>query len=251
MIRRTHNGVEWLEFELLSDIPELRHGVFLRHGGFSTGAYESLNLSYTVGDDRINVVKNHEKVATILGTGCIVSGNHVHGKAIAEVPSTENLAVTDCDGLMTDLPGIALRCTHADCQAAIFYDPIEKALANIHCGWRGNVQNIYQETIEKMGKRYGSKPGNILVGISPSLGPDHAEFVHYKTEFPKSFWSYQLKPNYFDLWMISRKQLEDAGILPHHIEIANICTYTHANDYFSHRRSRPRGGNGTFVCKAY
>ena len=39
---------------------------------------------------------------------------------------------------------------HADCQAAIFFDPVRKAIANVHCGWRGSVCNIYAKTVEKI-----------------------------------------------------------------------------------------------------
>ncbi len=113
---------------------------------------------------------------------------------------------------------------HADCQATIFYDPEHNAIANVHCGWRGNVQNIYRATAFEMRKTFSSKPENILVGISPSLGPEKSEFINYRKEFPESFLPYEIKPTYFDLWAISRMQLEASGILPHHIEVASICT---------------------------
>jgi len=83
---------------------------------------------------------------------------------------------------------------------------------------------------------YGSNPKDLLVCISPSLGPNHAEFVHYKTELPESLWEFKIGENYFDFWSISRRQLENEGILPHHIQIAEIDTYSHEG-CFSHRRS--------------
>ena len=135
---------------------------------------------------------------------------------------------------------------HADCQAAIFYDPEHRAIANVHCGWRGNVQNIYRETVREMRRHFASRPENILVAISPSLGPEKAEFINFKKELPEAFLPYQVKPTYFDLWAISRMQLESEGILSHHIQIASICTYSHPEDYFSFRRdNRVTGNHGT------
>ena len=127
------------------------------------------------------------------------------------------------------------------------YDKKQKAIAIAHSGWRGSTLNIYKKTIETMKKRYHSKPEDILVCISPSLGPDSAEFQNYKTELPESFWQFQIQPYYFDFWKISRWQLEEAGILPHHIEIAGMDTLSNPTDFFSHRRDKPSGRNATIA----
>lgn len=246
MILKSKNGLKWLEFELLADIPALKHGVFLRRGGISQGDFSSLNLCGKVGDDLSNVYSNREKVKEALGMDRLILGEQHHGKEIREVGIATD-AVPFCDGLATKDCNAALMVLHADCQAAIFYDPVGKAVANVHCGWRGNVQNIYAEAIGFMKKKYFSRPEDLLVCISPSLGPRAAEFVHFRAEFPRSFWPYQVKPYYFDLWEISRMQLKKAGVLPHHIQIAEICTYSHPEDYFSHRYSKKRGANGTVV----
>src|SRR5690606_29333339 len=104
------------------------------------------------------------------------------------------------DGMMTAQEGTGLLIRHADCQAAIFYDPKRRVIANIHCGWRGSVQNIYQKTVTQMEERYGTRARDLFVCIGPSLGPYHAEFIHYKEEIPPSFWAFQVRPNHFDFW---------------------------------------------------
>jgi YfiH family protein len=137
--------------------------------------------------------------------------------------------------------------SHADCQAAIFYDPIQKAIANVHSGWRGNIQNIYASTILKMQQMYGSKPQNLLVCISPSLGPQSAEFTNFQNELPEAFWKFRTPPHHFDFWQISQYQLEESGVLPSHIQIAEIDTLSNPQDYFSYRHSKICGRNAT-VC---
>ncbi len=243
MLRKKDQDTEWLEFELLAELPKLKHAVFLRHGGVSTGPYSSLNVGGGTGDDSQHIVRNREIVKQCMGATELIAGYQVHGKVIAEYCGEYELG--NCDGLATKLQGAALMIKHADCQAAIIYDPIMHALANVHCGWRGNVQNIYAEAVNFLREKYGSKPENLLVGISPSLGPDNSEFKNYQTELPESFWKFQIKPTYFNLWEIARLQFTAAGVLPHHLEIAGICTYANEKDYFSYRRDKVTGRNCT------
>jgi polyphenol oxidase len=247
MIRKQQGSVEWLEYDLLQDIPHLKHGVFLRKGGISEGAFSSLNAGGGTGDHPEAIETNRKIIQNVLHLPHAVSMKQVHGARIEQIlqPNHESC---DCDGLITSTKHLGLMIKHADCQAAIFYDPITKAIANVHCGWRGNVQNIYAATVIQLKAAYGSNPADLLVCISPSLGPAYSEFIHYRKEFPEPFWEYQWKENYFDLWTISKHQLQNAGVLPHHIEIANQCTYANPQDYFSYRRDKVTGRHATLIA---
>lgn len=243
MIRKEKDGIVWLEFELLADIKELKHAVFLRHGGVCGGAHSSLHMGKCESELTPAVLENRSRIQKILKVEHLIAGDQMHQSRVVAVSHPVD---AECDGLMTAHTGLGLMIKHADCQAAIFYDPEHRAVANVHCGWRGNVQNIYRETVGEMRKHFASRPENILVAISPSLGPEKAEFIHFRQELPESFLPYQVKPTYFDLWAISRMQLESEGILPHHIQIASICTHSHPEDYFSFRRdNRVTGNHGT------
>lgn len=247
MIRKIKNDVEWLEFELLSAFPELIHGIFLRKGGFSQAPFHSLNVSQGMGDDPTFVGQNQEKIFSLLGIQKVFSPRLCHGSDIEIVQSDIKLTQS-FDGVVTQTTDLGLFITHADCQAALFYDPIHKIIANIHCGWRGNVQNIYAKTVRFLQERFGSDPTDLIVCISPSLGPDRAEFVNYKTELPESFLKFQVRPNYFDFWEISSAQLMAAKVRKEHIEVAKICTYQNENDFFSYRREKKTGRNGTLIA---
>lgn len=247
MKQKSCEGLHWMQFDLLSDIPKVTHAVFTRHGGVSKGPFESLNFSCKVGDIRENVAANLESVKRVLDISSIILGRLVHGVTIAEVNSAGNIHEQTCDGLMTKALDIGMMITHADCQAAIFYDPIHHVAANVHSGWRGSVYNIYKQTVHAMQRAYGTKPRELLVCISPSLGPEDSEFVNFRTELPVSFWDYQIKPFYFDFWAISRFQLQECGILPHHIEIASVSTYSNTHQFFSYRREKETGRNGTVI----
>lgn len=250
MIRKSHLGIEWLEFELFAQFPRLKHGIFLRHGGESQGKYSSLNLNYCVGDDVDAVSENLRRVSKTLLVPKLCWSNQVHGKEIAHADSGWSNGSTPCDGIVTNHLNLGLMIHHADCQAAILYDPKKHVLANVHCGWRGSVHNIYANAVESMKSRFGCKPEDLHVGISPSLGPERAEFINYKSELPEKFWEFQVKSTYFDFWAISKSQLIECGILDHHIQIASICTYSNPQDYFSYRYSKIRGGHGTIASLA-
>lgn len=247
MIRRKKGSIEWLEFELFANHPNLIHAVFLRHGGVSTGVCSSLNANYKrTGDSHENVRENKSLMQDVLKLEHLISIDAVHGINIESVNEPQE-EIPNCDGLTTNRKNWGLLTTHADCQTAIFYDPVQQALSNVHAGWRGQVGDIYSQTINKMCSTYGSKAKDILVAIAPSLGPQNAEFIHYRTEFPQEFWSFQVKPNHFNLWDIARFQLEKCGIQSQHIQIAEIDTFANPADFFSYRRGCKASGKNVNV----
>lgn len=240
MIRKKNNNIEWLEFELFAEVPGLIHGIFLRHGGVSQDAYASLNVARGTGDDLANVQENRQRILKTLNLKHLVTATQVHGNSVEQVSDLKE-EFHNCDGLVTDRKNWGILIAHADCQAAIFYDPVHHVIANVHAGWKGQAKNIYQETIQKMNHLFGSKPQDLLVGISPSLGPENSEFIHFRKELPEKFWLFQFKDTYFNLWAIARHQLEECGVLPHHIQIAEIDTFANSQDFFSYRREKKKG----------
>lgn len=255
MTRHCLNNLEWLSFSLFEQFPKLRTAVLLRKGGVSKKPYDSLNLVATHGDDLPTTKQNVQIVKETLQTAWNLNESlnlhhamQVHAKDCALVTQDSPIFQPNpADILLTNTPGKDLAIFQADCQAAVFYDPKEHALALSHCGWKGNIQNVYQTTVDAMHKCFGSLPKNLYVAISPSLGPCHSEFINYKTEWPKSFWKYEVKPLYFDLWAMSKEQLLDAGILETHIQMPTECTYDHPEDYFSYRRDKLTGRNTTIA----
>ncbi len=251
MIRKERNTVVWFEFELLQEFPYVVHGVFSRIGGISANTFASLNLGWGSSDDPMNEKHNRELAVQALAheknsPSAFARGHQVHKDTIIHTTQFINESVR-CDGFVTDTKGVALMVQHADCQGTIFFDPVHTAIACVHAGWRGNVQNIYQKTIKAMHSHFSSKPEDLLACISPSLGPNASEFINYKQEFPESFWQFEHSSRYFNLWEIARWQLLSEGILSHHIEIAGMCTYSDPTHFFSYRREKYSGRNATMV----
>jgi copper oxidase (laccase) domain-containing protein len=46
------------------------------------------------------------------------------------------------DALITQLPAICIGVTTADCVPILIYDPVNKAIAVVHAGWRGTNSGV-------------------------------------------------------------------------------------------------------------
>jgi len=222
--------------------PYLIQAIFNRHQGGSEARFASLNCSFGVGDQVQNVQANRDLIKRHLQIDRLVSARQIHGDAIfrvEEVPAND-VEIEGVDAMMTDKRGVGLMIQHADCQAVLLHDPVQSAIAAIHCGWRGSVIGILEKTVRMMRSCYDSNPHNITAAISPSLGPCCAEFINHQRELPAAFQKFQTRDNYFDFWEISRSQLMKTGLLPENIKVAAICTACNP-DYFSYRRATRRG----------
>jgi len=227
----------------------LSHGTFARGGGISCAPYDSLNLSYGVGDDPGKVAENRRRVRAALGLRALVSCRQVHGTGIylLREPVTADLELAGYDALISPWPQVGLLIQQADCQAVMLHDPRLGVAANIHVGWRGSVANIIARVLALMVAEFGCRPREMAAAITPSLGPCCAEFINYRQELPLEFHGYRLGTNHFDFWAISRDQLRQEGVPDHHIETAGICTRCNPN-YFSYRRDGLCGRNASVIA---
>lgn len=224
-----------------SNIIHIPHGFFSRHGGVSKKPYDSLNISFTVGDSPSCVEKNRLIISKLLAIKKLYAIRQVHGSSVLIVDSTDmQTEQLSHDAMITDMPDIGLLIQQADCQAVFLCDPEKQVIAAIHNGWRGSVANIIGKVIALMGKRFSVNPENIRAAISPSLGPCCAEFIHYKDELPILFHSFSKKENHFDFWEISKSQLQAAGVKIKNMEISGICTVCDPS-FFSYRRTKTKG----------
>lgn len=245
------NGLSFYWSSLLATFPELIHAFFTRRGGVSLTPFDSLNFCFSVGDRREDVLENRRRGQQALGLELLASASQKHG--LLHVVVDEELAATPAeievaDILSTNRPGLGLLIKQADCQAVAIYDPGRRVVANVHAGWRGQVQNVLGTSIARLKEEYGCQPEDLYAAISPSLGPCCAEFRHFRTEFPPELWPYQVRPHYFDLWRLSRDQLVAAGLKPENLDIAGLCTRCHPAEFFSYRRDRLTGRQGTIIA---
>jgi YfiH family protein len=246
MITTTRNGASFYQFENLADCCGLDHGVFTRNSGHSRHPFSSLNISYGIGDEEKSVARNREIISGIMGE--LIYIQQVHGSEIAVLGRDQKMRNNPsagrpliADAMVTDRSEKYLVIQVADCQSVLMYEPTRQVVANVHCGWRGSIQNIIGRTVDVMNQNFGCRPDDIRVGISPSLGPCCAEFINYKAEIPPEFWGYKDANHHFDFWAISTDQLMKTGVLEKNIESGQLCTHCHTEEFFSYRAEKTTG----------
>lgn len=240
---------------------ELSHFVTTRTGGCSQGNYASFNCSPYQGDDEICVRQNTEQLLTSLPQmpTAIVLPCQVHEDRCLQVEESylrlsaeERTALLQgVDALMTDVPGLCLCVSTADCVPLLLYDPQHRAIAAIHAGWRGTVKHIVTNTVEAMNQAFGTRANDLIAAIGPSISQTAFEVgsevyqAFQAAGFDTSEIAYlhpQTQKWHIDLWKANRCLLLNAGLQPHNIEVAGLCTYTHHDMFFSARRLGIRSG---------
>jgi len=155
------------------------------------------------------------------------------------------------DGIITDKANVATLLTFADCMSLLMYDPVNKALANIHSGWQGTVKKIGIKAVHKMIEEYNCKPENIICCFGPSIRRDHFlvnddVMQIFQSKFSDICNKYNIiedtdlsnekgKQYRIDTVLLNTVLLKEAGLLEKNIIDSNICTMCH-NDKFHSRR---------------
>jgi len=246
LIQAPHtNGLSPLQFPILAE-PRLAHGVFHRHGGASPAPWDSLNVGLAVGDAPERVAGNRRHIRRALGLAALAAARQVHGDGVAVLHEAPAGELDGIDAMVTDVPGLGLMIQQADCQAVLFFDPVNRAVGIAHSGWRGSVANIIAKTVATMSASYGTDPGKLRAAVSPSLGPCCGEFVNHRRELPDSFRAFEVRPDHFDFWAVSRHQLGQAGVRDENITVAGVCTVCDRR-FFSYRRDGTTGRNGSVI----
>lgn len=185
----------------------------------------------------------------------VVQAHQTHGCTVVEVtdPATTREDLEGVDALVTNVPGLAIGVRTADCIPVLLYDPMHKAAAAVHAGWRGTVQRISRIAIRRMTELYGTRPEDLKAVIGPGIGPDSFQVGQEVADafldagFPSDFIEDRGPKGlgmdgglHIDLWRANAWLLSDAGVKD--IHTAGICTYAHNDLFFSARREGMKCG---------
>ena len=254
--------VEYLTFPALERLNIVTHMVTSRFGGVSTGDCASFNFSYARDTSREAVDENFRRAAGVFGTtsDAFVCSDQTHTTNIRRVEKedagkgvTKEKDYRDVDGLITNVPGLILGTFYADCVPLLFVDPVHHAIGCSHSGWRGTVGEMGKKTVEAMREAYGSLPEDIFAAIGPSICQDCYEVSEdvirqFRKNFPEDCWDalfYQKENQKYqlNLWKANELIFYEAGILPEHIAVTNLCTHCNSEILYSHRQAGDARGN--------
>ena len=253
------------------------HGFFTRHGGVSGGDFDSLNVS-TARKDKggsldspKNVLENYRIALSVLGTvpERAVGAKQVHENAVLRVTDRDSARginpslaeLSGCDGLFLDgtaheIDAVCVKT--ADCVPILLSSKDGKEVSAVHAGWRGTVADIVTKAAEK----FTCKKEDILCAIGPCIGVCCYEVGEEVYEAVKSLFAFKgIEDNTDSMFRnvcscsantkkkanlseINRQLLINFGIPEENIDVSEICTACHEDEFFSHRASG--GFSGTF-----
>lgn len=206
VLHTNKNGVQFLQFKKLLEFSDI-----LVHA-YSLGLDRNFRTSNL---EQNTSLKDYKDLCNEINANYInlVKPNQAHTKNVTKVEYKINIDKPDfnleqynsTDGTVTNKKNILLATTNADCILLLFFDPINKVIANVHSGWRGTLQRISVEAIHKMQKEYSCKPENIICCICPSIKKCHFEVEQDVEKLFEEEFKEELKENNKNEEIIERK----------------------------------------------
>ena len=265
-------GIQYLQFRKL-----LKYSDIITHG-YSLGIDKNFrtaraNKQKLPEQEAKKAIKDYENLGKCIDIKLnkMVKPNQAHTdkiqiveKHILENEPDFNLEVYDkTDGLITNKKDIALATTNADCILLLFFDPVNKVIANVHSGWRGTIQRISVKTGQKMVNKFNCKPENIICCICPSIRKCHFEVENdVKEIFEKEFKDLKIEQNNdimekqkdkekwnIDTVLINKILLKQEGLKQENIIDSGICSVCNSDLIHSYRVERQGYGLATALIK--
>lgn len=238
-----------------------------RHGGVSEGNYASLNINEYCGDSKANTDANRLLLANELGidTNHIIMPHQTHGvesriigEEFVNLPDgVKKMLLEGVDAVMTNIPGMCIGVSTADCIPVLLYDEEHHAAAAIHAGWRGTQARIVHKAVQEMRMAYQTNPDKLKAVIGPGISLDNFEVgdevyaAFEQAAFDMSAIAEERikrNPNAEDpakaferkwhinlplanIQMLTHNSVDEANIIN-----TGICTFDNADNYFSARR---------------
>lgn len=250
-----------LQFSNLNNEESVEHFCTTREGGVSKGEFSSFNLGNFSDDDPMDIYENRQILARMwyMEDKDFIVPHQTHGTEVLLIDdefqqldsSSKINALYGIDATITNMKNIFLCVTSADCVPILIYDKKKELIAAVHAGWRGLVQGILENTIDKMKSIFQADSSDFIVTIGPSIslknyevGEDvvskllmmNIDFTH------SSLLNTKTNKRHIDLNQITHDKLVKLGVPSHQIEKTDLCTYDNDELFFSARRQSTHCG---------
>ena len=219
--------------------PSVRACVTTKLGGVSAPPFGPFNPATHVGDDPQAVLKNRQRLVSLLG--CKPAWlQQVHGVAVVEANPA---ALCEADASWTRKPGIACTVMTADCLPALFCDRAGSRVAAAHAGWRGLAAGVLEATLDQL----AVPADQVLVWLGPAIGPQAFEVgaevrEAFVTQHAQAASAFQPSVNagkfIADIYQLARIRLAACGVEA--VYGGDFCTFNDPR-FFSYRRSAQTG----------
>lgn len=228
-------------------VPSDIHAVTtLRTGGFSRGAYASMNPAAYVGDRALSVLRNRKVLIERLALPTEpVWLKQVHGARIVDAASVGD---RQADASFTFEKRIVCVVLTADCLPVLICNPDTGVVAAVHAGWRGLLHGVIEATLELIGDHR-------VAWLGPAIGPDAFEvgidvrdpFLEKSRAFDAAFQARSDHKWLLDICSVARIILSANGV--RFIGGGEWCTYSDSARFFSYRRDGNCGRLATLIWR--
>ncbi len=215
-----------------------------RVGGYSKGAWSSMNLGLNCGDDPCAVHRNREKLRSQLPAEPLWL-RQAHGVQIA-THSRASGEEPVADGVVSTLPAQVCAVLTADCLPVLFCNRSGTRVAAAHAGWRGLAQGVLQATVRQLEE----EPGEIMAWLGPAIGPKaYPVGEDVRQAFPEEQGIHFRKDGdrwLLDLYGVARLMLSQVGVTS--VYGGHFCTHSNSKRFYSYRRDGVTGRMATVIC---
>ena len=230
----------------LQKFENLKHCFFSRKNGFSKGLYASLNCGLGSGDKKENVLKNLNLVSKKIGCKdeLLITLNQIHSNKVVYFEKESSIKnKLPGDAIVTKIKNVGIGILTADCAPILLYDPQKKIIGCIHSGWRGALNGVIKNTINKF-KELDSNINNLIAVVGPCIRKENYEikidfyekFINQNPKYEIFFKKITGDKYIFDLRGFINNKISDLNIKK--IENVKMDTFTAQETFYSHRRSR-------------
>ncbi len=231
------------------------NGFSTRLGGVSDMPANALSLAGFHDDAAENILENRRRFLKLFpGEWTLAGCWQVHGADVRVVHTIEEARPAEnqlgetvyCDVIVSDAKGVLAGVKTADCVPILIGDPVTRAFAAVHAGWRGTLATAVIAGVERLAKEYDSTPEDLRVAIGAAAGPccyevgsDVIEAFSSKfTDGEKLFTPTRPGHATVDLLKANRDQLISTGVKAERIHTAPICTMCRTDLFFSYRKEK-------------
>ncbi len=173
------------------------------------------------------------QAAKALGVSKTAGLHQVHGNRVIVVRDSLN-RTEEADGMITDVPGLALCIRWADCQNFVILEPERRVMGVLHAGWRGLIRGAIPSFFDVLKREWGIAPSSVFVGAGPSLCQTCADFTDPAKElFPLP--SHFIDGKNADLQAAATAQFTSLGVKTAHLERHPDCTRCKPHQYWTYR----------------
>lgn len=212
--------------------------------------YGTLNLATHVGDDASAVAANRERLRAALDLPAEPRWlEQVHGTRVLDLDREDAVRA---DGAITMRPGTVCTVMTADCLPVLLCDRAGTRVGVAHAGWRGLCEGVLQAAVAAL----RAQPNELLAWLGPAISQGAYEvgtevrdaFAARSAAAERRFARNARGRWQADLYGLARDALESAGVAAVHG--GGFCTFTQADQFFSHRREAPCGRMATLIWLA-